>query len=84
MSAPRTPWQFDMVLHQGKLLAIVIDPASSLHVTRVVRAPGDVTRLLVSAIELLGTTAAPLLLDDGRNRWVAEMRHAAKARASGS
>lgn len=80
MSGPRTPWQFDMILHEGKRLAIVIDPVSGLHATRIVRAPGDVSRLLADAIAAIGTTKAPLRLDNGRNQWVAEMRHAASAR----
>lgn len=73
-------WQFDIAMHHRTMFGIIFDPLTKAQVVRMVRAPGEATRLLAAAIAEIGAPHAGLRFDHAPVVYAEELRHACVAR----
>jgi hypothetical protein len=73
-------WQFDVAMHHRTIFGIIFDPVTKAQVVRMVRAPGEATRLLAAAIAEIGAPRAGFRFDHAPVVYAEELRHACLAR----
>lgn len=69
-------WQFDLAMHHRTIYGIIFDPLTKAQVVRMLRAPGEATRLLAAAIDRIGAAQGGLRFDHAPIVYAEELRHA--------